>query len=117
MGYTRHHAIVVTSSIEDLVGEAHATAVRIFEPTAAQVTPLMRPTTNGFVSFAVLPDGSKEAWEESDAADRAREEFVTWLDERVYEDGSTSLPWAEVQFGDENGKQRVVSASGLRVWS
>jgi hypothetical protein len=109
MGYFRHHAIVVTTPLDDDARVAHAEAVRTFEGTGApgaQVTPLLRPTLNDYVSFAVLPDGSKEGWTESDDGDTARDAFVAYL-------ASRHLSWVEVQFGDENGEQIVTRASGM----
>lgn len=111
MGYQRHHAIVVTSWDEKLVGHAHAMASDIFPA----VSPLLESEVNGFTSFFVPPDGSNEGWSESDGADARRARFVAWLDTQRYDDDSTSISWVEVQYGDENGQTRIVSDSDARV--
>jgi hypothetical protein len=107
MGYIRHHAIVVTAWNEDDARSAHDEAERIFGCTTGVVTSLCDPVMNGYISFAVLPDGSKEGWEESDDGDAARDRFVAWIESKH------SYAWAEVQFGDDNGEQIVTRASGM----
>jgi hypothetical protein len=110
MGYMRHHAIVVTSWNCELLTEAHAKAQEVFQ----QVAPITPPAINGYVSFLVAPDGSKEGWQDSDEGDKARAEFIAWLDSRRYEDGSTALAWVEIQFGDDEHVTKIVSHSDQR---
>src|ERR1035441_1015602 len=93
MGYMRHHAILVTGFGEQVV-VAHGVAQALFENTRAPVSPLTDECVNGYRSFVVHPDGSKEGWEESDAGDKARNQFIDWL--RV----ANWCSWAEVQYGD-----------------
>ena len=120
MGYMRHHAIIVTNwhSEKDTyqprgaatIEDAHREAIRI----GLRPTPVTDPVTNGYRTFFVPPDGSKEGWEESEAGDSRRDEFVEWLEKQTYDDGSTPLDWAEVQYGDDDGHQYVVRASNRR---
>lgn len=110
MGYMRHHAIVVTSwSVDDLEA-AHAEAVRL----GCQTSPIVLFAVNRGGSFLVAPDGSKEGWPESDNGDVQRRCLIAWLDGQRYEDGSTSLGWVEVQFGDDDGVTTVVAHSDER---
>lgn len=101
MGYIRHHAIVVTSWNAGLLSAAHAEAERLCKTT----TPIVEGTANQQTSFAVLPDGSKEGWPESDNGDASRDSLVEWIEAQCYDDGSSSaLSWVEVEFpGDEPG--------------
>jgi len=76
MGDFVHHAILVTDygvadSHEALVA-AHAVALRLFNGVAP-VTPITASLRNGYSSFAVFPDGSKEGWNLSDLGDDARD--------------------------------------------
>jgi hypothetical protein len=64
--------------------------------------------TNGYRSFFVPPDGSKEGWGESDRGDSARDDFVEYLRAKENEDGSSYLSWVEVSYGDDNGGCAVV---------
>jgi hypothetical protein len=107
MGYMRHHAIIVTS-YADKIDAAHAKAVAIFDD---MVTPVVKSHTNGYGSFMVVPDGSKERWEASKIGDACRDEFVEWLNTQRYSDDSTSLKWAEVQYGDDEYETRIVRDS------
>ena len=45
---------------------AHRKAIALFASTRAPVTELSPAIINATRSFAVLPDGSKEGWDESD---------------------------------------------------
>lgn len=107
MGYMRHHAIVVTSSLPDQIEAAHAFAVAL----GVAVSPLIKSPVNGCQSFLVAPDGSKEGWAESEAGDDRRDKFICWLDEQRYGDGSTSLAWVAVQYGDDEDDTRVIAHS------
>ncbi len=118
MGYMRHHAIVVTSWKQELLEQAHAKATELGQRNPEvppkrlwQVSEITPESTNCYRSFLVAPDGSKEGWDTSDAADAARAEFVQWLDEQRYEDRSTALDWVVVQFGDENRETRIIRDS------
>ena len=74
MGYMRHHAILVTSWDAKLLASAHAQAVKMF----AYVSPISPAFVNGYQSFFIPPDGSKEGWPESDAG--ARSSLVTKME-------------------------------------
>lgn len=114
MGYMRHHAILVTSwkIKHDTVTEApnlklaHKKAREIFGKT---VTPIIKSPVNGYGTFMVAPDGSKEGWTDSAAGDDRRAAFIKWLDEHRYDDGSSSFDWVEVQYGDDEGATFVVA--------
>jgi len=103
MGYMRHHAIVVTSPNT----EAHKKAKELFEEL---VSPLVFSVTNDYNSFFVAPDGSKEGWDLSDKFDRKRKKFIEWLRSQAYEDGSNSIKYVEVQFGDDNNEDEIISS-------
>ncbi len=107
MGYMRHHGIMVTMMVDSSSAEAYAKALEIFP--RAQVSPLSPPVTNGFRSFAIFPDGSKEGWPESEAGDLARKKFLDWMESKRYKDGTTSNNWVEFQFDDDEGQTLIVS--------
>jgi hypothetical protein len=96
MGLINHHAIIVTSWRKDVLVEAH----KIASGASPNVTPIVSAQSNGYSSFAVLPDGSKEGWACSDAEDSARSAIIHWIDQQAYEDGSNSVEWVEVSFGE-----------------
>jgi len=117
MGYNRNHAIVVTSWKEDSIIAAHTRAVEQFADIAP-VSPLTDEVTNGYRSFFVAPDGSKEGWAPSDRGDKAREQYIDWLRHQAYDDGSSALDWVEVDFGgDDRDILHVRDADGfVRRW-
>jgi hypothetical protein len=107
MGYQRHHAIVVTSYRWDLIDTAYREAVAL----GMTVTSIVISPMNLVYSFFVAPDGSQESWTRSKHGDEQRTAFKKWLDQQRFEDGSTPLNWAEVQYGDTDGKTCVVAHS------
>lgn len=120
MGYMRHHMIVVTSCDDLQIQEAHAKAMEIFSwanmglvnQGIVGVTPIFTSPVNHYHTFFVPPDGSKEGWSDSEDGDTGRALFVEWLNAQRYEDGSTCLKWAEVQYGDEEQDNRVLRHDG-----
>lgn len=98
MGIIAHHAIVVTGSYDNWPQKAHDKAVSIFP--AEQVSELSPEVTNGYRSFAVFPDGSKEGWGQSEDGDANRNAFITWLYEQEYDDHSSPLKWVEINYGE-----------------
>jgi len=105
MGYIRHHAIVVTgcgSSVTLVQSKAWA----IFGEDL--VSPILPKQINGFESFFIQPDGSKEGWPESDLGDDQRMEFLNWIVGRNNKDGSNELSFVEVFYGDDEKQCGVV---------
>jgi len=112
MGYMRHHAIVVTSWDEQtlLGAQTRARAINAtYDGLSRLVSEITLAAVNGYASFFVAPDGSKEGWDTSDQGDDFREEFVTWLKAQTFNDGSPRLAWALIQFGDDNDDNRVLA--------
>ncbi|MCK5613130.1 hypothetical protein KAR91_65255 [Candidatus Pacearchaeota archaeon] len=107
MGYMKHHAIVVTSWNDELLQEVHAKAMEIFD----QVAPITPPVVNGYVSFLIAPDGSKEGWPDSHIGDYKRKEFIAWVDSKRYDDGDTAVEYVEVQFGDDEENTKIIRHS------
>ena len=114
MGYMRHHTIVVTGIVfsKELRGgipadivDAHKKAKTIFPI----VSPLSQATMNGYRSFFIAPDGSKEGWQPSDQGDLDREAFKRWLNAHRFSDKGSPFDWVEVQFGDDEEKTRIIS--------
>lgn len=106
MGYIKHHAIIVTTSINELMKLAHEKAKEIFKNTVSEI---VLSNINGFKSFFIAPDGSKEGWGESKDGDIRRDEFIDWINKQSYEDGSNSLFYAELFYGEDNSGCEIVS--------
>jgi len=101
MGYMRHHAIIVTSWDHNALDAALHQAVLLGNTcTTISVSP-----TNDYRTFVVVPDGSKEGWEDSDKGDLARYQLRCWIADQ--EDGGSRFSWAEVMYGDEEGELSV----------
>jgi hypothetical protein len=107
MGYMRHHAIVITTYGNN-VEKAKAIIIKIF---GIKTVPQFDALVNGYVSFFIPPDGSKEGWSESDECDKKREKLKKWLDKQKHGDGSSPFAWAEVQYGDEDMENKITDCS------
>ena len=116
MGYMRHHAIVVTGPESVYLSKATIQEVRdaCFDIAGEVVSDLVKSPMNGYLSFFVAPDGSKEGWAESDDGDDKRKAVIELLESLRYEDGSTSYKYAEVQYGDDEKETKVTAASDFR---
>ena len=110
MGYMRHHAIIVTGWNRELVLTVREHAVDIFSGHCS-VSPIISSHMNGYESFFIAPDGSKEGWTDSNCADTARDVFVAYLNSQRYPDNSSSLSWVCVQYGDDEGLTAIVADS------
>lgn len=102
MGYIKHHAIIVIGWDKDRTEIARNAALGFFESNG-QVGEILEAPVNGYVSFFIGPDGSKEGWESSDEGDQRRANFLEWLESNRYEDRSSALHWAEVVIGSDDG--------------
>lgn len=95
-----HHAIIVTSWHEEKLLLAHGYADGLFEGNVSEIT---APVKNGYASFFIPPDGSKEGWAESDLGDQRRALFIKYLKSRsVFE-------YVEVQYGDDDGDNKILN--------
>lgn len=98
MGYTLHEAIIVTSWDSAAIVEARAAADALGLP----VSDIVNAPLNGFRSFAVLPDGSKEGWDDANDYESRRAALIARL--RViaaYSDGSSPIDFCCVQWGED----------------
>ncbi len=116
MGVIVHNAIVVTGWQDAEMKEARAKAVEIFNEAFKGYTInageelvglLMEGVVNGYSSFFIAPDGSKEGWEASDNGDRARKEFTKWLDDKR-KNNDYYLDYVEIEFGGDKFSSEII---------
>lgn len=106
MGYIRHHSIVVTSWDEEQIKKAHTKAK---EMCGEIVSNIVESKINGYGSFFIAPDGSKEGWVESDCGNDNRKNYIRWILEQNYDDGSNPLSYVEFYYGDDEGGSEIVN--------
>ena len=107
MGHICHHGIVVTAWNKERIAKAHAKAKEIFGVNVSEIVPSQ---INGYVSFLVAPDGSKEGWIDSQNGDDEREKFKHFLEHtrELYCD------WIEYEHDVDNAFARLsASSSGI----
>ena len=103
MGVINHNAVLATTWSETLADELQAWVDQLSEGEQ-NLFVRSSPVTNGYHSFALMPDGSKEGWEESDSGDLLRQRFIDRLSEDQYDDASSPWDWVEVGFGEYGQK-------------
>lgn len=104
MGYIRHNAIVVTT----WKAEGARKAIEKARELCCQVAVQGAESINGYTTFVIVPDGSKEGWDASIEGDKRRNEFVKWISEQCYEDGSSWYEWAEIAYGNDDRAVQVI---------
>lgn len=97
MGVVHHNVIIVTCMDGLDAIKLHSAAMDIFEGIAVQVTNVQVSPFNGYHTFMVGPDGSKERWPDSDEGDERRSKFREYLDDE-YSGGVVEA--VEVCYGD-----------------
>lgn len=105
MGYIKHHAILVTSWDEVKLKLAHDKATELHSTLVSEI---VTSKINKYSSFFIAPDGSKEGWEESNLGDSLRDLFIKWLDNQSYDDGSSSLQYVELYYGEDNNRSEIL---------
>jgi hypothetical protein len=106
MGYVRHHSIIVTTSAGANIFQVHEKAKLIFGHLASEIIP---SNLNNIYSIFIAPDGSKEGWSESDELDTNRASFIEFLESKKYSDGSNSIKYIELFYGDDEGEAKILN--------
>lgn len=109
MGYFKHEAVIVTGFDEGRVKVVHEKAVDVFQQASLSlcVSDMTLSRANGFASFAIFPDGSKEGWDTSDAGETCRQEFIEWLKHNSHQ---YPVYWVLLVVGDEQGPPRITDS-------
>lgn len=102
MGYIKHNAIVVTGASYDSIRfhKAYDKARELFGYESVSDT--VKSTLNGYISFLVAPDGSKEGWPESNEYDDKRKQLADYIDSLAYDDGSNSIDFVDVGYDEDH---------------
>lgn len=103
MGVINHNAVIATTWSDDKADELQKWIDNL-EETERSLIVRSGSWVNGYNSFAVMPDGSKESWDESDAGDNFRFRVMERLLLDNYDDGSSPWDWVEVGFGEYGQK-------------
>ncbi|MFT3992405.1 MAG: hypothetical protein QM680_13455 [Luteolibacter sp.] len=99
MGTIHHDAIVITSSDEKELNAARNKAATL----GLDCSEIVQSKANGYQSFFIAPDGSKEGWESSNKGDEIREAWIRWARER------NRVDWAHIRFGGDNYEMSELS--------
>lgn len=109
MGVIAHKTLIVTGdkAYGDFI-KAHAKAKELFAvddegDKAEMVSDICGPVMNGYATFMVIPDGSKEGWAMSDHFDKCMDQMVAYLKK-----ADCVGEWVLVEYG-ETGRRVLKS--------
>jgi hypothetical protein len=100
VGYIQHDAVIMTVSSYQPGPDIDAFRESIPEEFRRLVIGPVEAVTNGYRHYVLLPDGSKEGWDTSNAGDEIRERFTGLFGER-YDDGSSPQQGVHVTYGGD----------------
>lgn len=92
-----HDAILVTTRDRELFNELLTQVAFLCLLIGASLFPR---SVNGYYTLVVCPDGGKEGEPCSNEGDIQRKKFIEWMESQRCEDGSTSLEWVSVAYGN-----------------
>jgi len=93
MGYIRHDAIVVTTWQREDLTKAYQKAEELGLP----ISRIVESPLNGYASFLIAPDGSKEEWKDSEKGEEARQAWKEW----ARKEGGLFIDWVHVNYGGD----------------
>lgn len=98
MGYIRHHAMIITDCDLEKIRDIH----RFATLCSLNPTSIMDSPVNGYRTFFIPPDGSKEGWEPSNEGDEERKRFKQFIRKR-----HPYCDWTEISYGGCDGHSQV----------
>lgn len=104
MGYIRHHTIAITSWKKEELEKLH---IKINAIAPNIITNIYKSPLNGYHTFYLIPDGSKEGWEESEAYNEIRNRIKNIIKEMKYDDGSNCIRFCELYYGGDDSKPKI----------
>lgn len=105
MGYIKHEGMMFTAIDEKYLKPVHDKALELFGIPLC-VSDISKPVTNGYVSFAIFPDGSKEGWDTSNYVEMCRKELIKFIRHE-----HCHVSWILFVLSDEQGMQRIIDGS------
>ena len=99
MGVICHNNIIVTCDTfaENEFELVRAKAIELFGDL---VSSTVKTELNGYYSFFVGTDGSKEGWPEAEEAELKRKELCNYSDTFAYEDDSSPFNYVDLEYGE-----------------
>ena len=98
MGFIRHHAMIITDCDLEKIRDIH----RFATLCSLNPTSIMDSPVNGYRTFFIPPDGSKEGWEPSNEGDEERKRFKQFIRKR-----HPYCDWTEISYGGDDGHSQV----------
>jgi hypothetical protein len=108
----KHHTIVVSCNDHKKLEKVRAEVVEMYkkymEAKGFQlISPVIDSLINGYCSFFIAPDGSKEGYDASDDADKIRKLVVKYLMSPEMKSGE--VHFVEISYGSDDGKAEIIN--------
>ncbi len=114
MGVENHNAVLATTWDEKRV-DALVLWISGLDDNEQGLFVFSESQINGYSTIILVPDGSKEGWDDSDKGDSLRGKFIARLREDEWEDGSSPWDWIEVGYGEYG--QKVLRGNCVNCYS
>lgn len=104
MGIMNHNAVIATTWSSEKADILQKWIEKLTKDEQRFIVRVEETLTNGYHTFIIVPDGSKEGWEDSNNGDRLRELIIMRLSKDNYNDNSSPWDWVEIGFGEYGQK-------------
>lgn len=110
MGTIKHHSIIVTGFDKIQINIVRTKAIELFTIENYDISDHSNLVSNilfgmnGYMSFFIAPDGSKEGWSDSDFCDNVRAEFIKWMDDNQKD---ICCDYIEIKFGGDDNYSKI----------
>ena len=113
MGAINHNLLAATSCIQEVI-QGLEDWISQLSPREQRLITSVDGLFGWYRTFLVIPDGSKEGWDESDFTDSLRQRFIARLEKDNYEDSS---PWAWVEIGWGEFGQAILQGNNSNCYN
>ena len=103
MSIVVHSAILVTCAIETHLMVAYDEAKRL----GLHIIGPSDPMLNGYRTFVIHSNGSKEGWSEAEEDQLMLARFEQWIKMQVFSDGSSVLEWCRITYGNDVSMESI----------
>jgi len=116
MGDINHKAVLATTWSDEVANKIDAWIgnADYVDPKYAHLFVEVVGVVNSYVTFVLAPCGSTEGWGTDLEHGLLREAFIEFLDSLAYDDGSSSVEYVEVLYGDYG--QEIVKGNTYDVY-
>ena len=104
MSYIKHNAIIITTNNLFVLSNT----INSIESIGLSYIKYNTNVINGYNTIVIYPIGSGISFDSYEIDMVKRDELKQWLKSNRYEDGSSSLEWVEIEYGNDLDNANIV---------